>query len=67
MVSPTFDYVETTSDDDEIMDDLRGKFSAIEAYILDSLPNCRQRSLALTKLEEAAMWANKAVTHGVEN
>lgn len=28
-----------------------------------STPNSRERSTALTKIEEAMMWANKAITH----
>ena len=27
-------------------------------------PDCRQKSIALTKLEEAAMWATKSLSHG---
>lgn len=30
-------------------------------WIVDNAPACRERSLALTKLEEAVMWANAAV------
>ncbi len=41
---------------------LRESFSKME-FTLNSLPPSRELSLALTKLEEAAMWANKAVTH----
>ena len=26
-----------------------------------SLPQCRERSLAITKLEEVSMWANKGI------
>ena len=29
--------------------------------ILLALPNCRERSLAITKLEEVSMWANKGI------
>lgn len=29
-------------------------------------PPSRYRSIALTKLEELAMWVNKAITHGAE-
>lgn len=29
--------------------------------LLDTLPNCRERSLAITKLEEVSMWANKGI------
>lgn len=32
------------------------------AYVIDNVcPECREKSLAFTKLEEAVMWANAAV------
>lgn len=32
------------------------------AYLIDELaPNSREKSLAMTKLEEAAMWANASI------
>lgn len=32
------------------------------AYYLDCVaPNCREKSLAMTKLEETVMWANAAI------
>lgn len=37
------------------------------SVIIDVAPNCRERSLALTKLEEVGMWASKAITHGRPN
>lgn len=30
-------------------------------YIVERTPVCREQSLALTKLEEAMMWANAAI------
>lgn len=30
-------------------------------YLNKTLPDCREKSLALTKLEEATMWANAAL------
>ena len=40
---------------------LRGEFKAL-AYIIETMcPDSRERSLALTKLEEAVMWANAAI------
>jgi hypothetical protein len=29
--------------------------------LLMTIPNCRERSLALTKLEECSMWATKGI------
>lgn len=29
--------------------------------MLTDLPECRERSMAMTKLEEVSMWANKAI------
>lgn len=40
------------------------KFADLEKYILEQFPACRERSIALTNLETAAMWATKALTHG---
>jgi len=40
-----------------IRDNLRGMANMIDAHCPDS----REKSLALTKLEEACMWANAAI------
>lgn len=42
---------------------LREEFSALDATIRANTPASREQSLALTKLEEMAMWAIKAVVH----
>ena len=35
------------------------------AYLIDDLcPDARERALAITKLEEAVMWANAAIARG---
>lgn len=45
---------------------IREKAKEMAHVILENAPESRERSLALTKLEEAAMWANAAVArHGV--
>lgn len=40
---------------------IRYKAKMLAAYINEYCPDSREKSLALTKLEEAAMWANAAI------
>jgi hypothetical protein len=42
---------------------LKGEFVAVERVLLD-LPGNRERALALTNLEQASMWATKAILEG---
>jgi len=42
---------------------LRQAFSDMHDLIEASTPDCRERSIAFTNLEQAAMWAIKAVAH----
>lgn len=42
------------------MQKFRDAFESLAKLIEAESPPCRQRSLALTHLEEAAVWANKA-------
>jgi hypothetical protein len=44
----------------KVMTEFRTAFESLAKLIESSVPDCRQRSLAITKLEEAAGWANKA-------
>ena len=41
--------------------EIRGLGKALAETIMESCPPCRERSLALTKCEEAIMWANAAI------
>jgi hypothetical protein len=43
---------------------LRDMIKDVANYIKDSTPHSREQSLALTKLDEAEMWANKANERG---
>jgi len=48
--------------------DLRSGFSAVQELIERSVPNVRERAVAITYLETAAMWAIKAlVVHNPES
>lgn len=40
---------------------LRDEGKMFAYRILDLAPDCRERALALTKLEEAIMWANAGI------
>lgn len=40
----------------------RNAFTEITAYVLENLKDGREKSLTLTKLEEACMWAIKGIT-----
>ena len=42
------------------MQTMRNQFEALAKTINDLTPNCRERASAQTRLEEAAVWANKA-------
>jgi hypothetical protein len=59
---PTLQYVEPTQEQKELMQIFRDNMSVLYGQIL-SLPDNRGKSLALTKLEECAMWVNKSITN----
>lgn len=44
------------------MVDTRDAYKVLHAHLM-TLPGSRERSLALTALEESGMWATKAITH----
>lgn len=50
----------------EKIDTTREEFTKITTYILENLKDSREKSLVLTKLEEACMWAIKGITREVE-
>lgn len=37
-------------------------FTALYDDMLENVPPCRERSLAITQLEDAAMWLNKGIS-----
>lgn len=50
-----------SEDQRERMDDLRSAARELAALIITACPNNRARSLALTNLQQAKMWAVQAV------
>lgn len=57
----TMQYVKPTDEQVETMQKFRDKYEALFNE-LKELPASRGLSLALTKLEESAMWLNKSIT-----
>jgi hypothetical protein len=58
-----FDY--NNSPTPEMLEQIASVRAASKALaeVLLTIPNGRERSLAMTNLEQTAMWANKAITH----
>lgn len=44
--------------------ELRRAFASFALMLDDSLPDGRAKSLALTELEDASMWAHKSIAEG---
>jgi len=59
----SFQYLKPTDEQVALMQDFRDKFEALASCIEDFAPESRGRALAITKLEEAAFWLNKGITH----
>ena len=44
------------------IENTRDAFTDVTAFVLKNMKDSREKSLALTKLEEACMWAIKGIT-----
>ena len=58
---PTLQYVKPTDEQLATMQNFRDKYEALYKEV-SALPPSRGLSLALTNLEQSAMWLNKAIT-----
>ena len=58
---PTLQYVQPTDEQKELMQKFRDKYEALYNEVKE-LESSRGLSLALTNLEQSAMWLNKAIT-----
>lgn len=61
MPKEAFEYHAPTEEHTTKIIRLREAMKELSTLIEDEIPNCRERSLAITKLEECSMWANKAI------
>ena len=56
-----FTYHAPREDQVERYEEIRAKAMLFALEVYGSCPESRERSLALTKIEEAVMWANAAI------
>lgn len=60
-IKKTFAYHKPSADGLDKIKVLRQAFSGLHNLIVETAPNSREKSVALTELETTAMWAIKAV------
>jgi hypothetical protein len=60
-VQNAFTYHPPTAEQTKTYEEIRFSVLAVALYIRTHCPESRERSLALTKLREAVMWANASI------
>lgn len=60
-ISKRFEYQRPSADAVARIEKVRAKCKELAELIHEVCPPCRETSLAITKLEEASMWANKGL------
>lgn len=60
-----FSYHAPKEGQPEMYEAIRNKALLLAAYINEYCPDSREKSLAMTKLEEAVMWANASIARNV--
>lgn len=60
-IENSFTYHKPEGDQPQRYEDLRDTAKQLAFKIIENTPQSREQSLAITKLEEAIMWANKAI------
>ena len=60
----SFESVRFEKDQAEASRNIRIAAENLEVWLDSEIVHCRELSLALTKLEECIMWANKAIAKG---
>jgi hypothetical protein len=60
-IDKRFDYHEPTEEKALLHDLVRASYKRLATNLSDGLPESRERSLALTALEESLFWANASI------
>ena len=58
-----FDFKECNQQQRELINEIRKRCEELDELIQVKVASSREKSLAQTKLEEVAMWSNKAISH----
>lgn len=58
----TMQYVQPTDEQKEVMQEFRDLYEGLLNEINLTLSDSRGKALAITNLEQSAMWLNKAIT-----
>lgn len=66
-IESNFTYRKPRGDQPARYECLRGEARALALSINGACPDSREKSLALTKLEECVMWANAAIARHDQN
>lgn len=61
VIENNFKYHAPKPGQPEIYQEIRDKAKELAYLIDEKVPNSREKSLAMTKLEEAVMWANAGI------
>lgn len=56
-----FEYHAPTPEQTDLIKSVRRECKLLYDTIIANVPESRERSLAITKLEEVSMWVNKAI------
>ena len=64
-IKKNFTHHEPDEDKFQVFQAIREQGRALAELILKEAPQGREQSLALTKVEEAVMWANAAIARNV--
>lgn len=63
-----FTYHAPTEGQPEVYEGLRDQCLLLALHINDVVPDSREKSTAISRLEEASMWANKGIAiHGLNH
>lgn len=60
-ITKRFTYHAPKGDHPERYELIRANATGLSTLLMEMVPDSREKSIALTKLEEAVMWANAAI------